>query len=397
MLEESKTCTNNCPGGSCPSKLGCPNYVNKNCFTARMMNAPPTKRCQFCNLKFYECLFFQYGAITLALVSLLLVVAYLLDREIATSVTISVFVLVIVYGFFFNRSTGKIIEANFSEKKAKDALQELADHLEAKVKAQTRNLEQKNKNLEKLLKMRSEFLDLASHQLRTPVGVIKNIMEMMDDGDMDRLSPDVKKNYVHNAFEKSLKLKKVISDILVTSELDTASFTVKSKNAQDLHLEDIVDKIVAETKFEAGQKKIALDWERPEKPLPLVAGYEHYLSYAISNLIDNAVKYTPSTGETSETRDRRDEPGRIKIRAEVKGREVVISVEDNGIGIPTDEIGNMFKKFNRATNARKMYTDGSGLGLYIIKEIVEGHGGRVGVESKLGEGSTFKIFLPIKK
>jgi signal transduction histidine kinase len=172
---------------------------------------------------------------------------------------------------------------------------------------------------------------------------------------------------------------------------------VNSKNAEDLHLEDLVDKNVAETKFEAGQKNIAIDWQRPEKPLPLVAGYEHYLSYAISNLIDNAVKYTPSTGETSETRNRRDEPGWIKIRTEAKGREVIVSVEDNGIGIPPDEIGNMFKKFSRATNARKMYTDGSGLGLYIIKEIIEGHGGRVSVQSKLEEGSTFKIFLPIKK
>ena len=397
MPETKKNCINSCRRGSCPSKLGCPNYVNKNCFTARTLNAPPTKRCQFCNLKFYECLFFQYGVITLALVTLLLGIAYWLDRGIATSVTIAVFVLVIVYGYFFAQSTGKIIEANFSEKKAKEALQELADHLEIKVKAQTRNLEEKNKNLEKLIKMRSEFLDLASHQLRTPVGVIKNIMEMMDDGDMGRLPPNVRKEYIHNAFEKSLKLKKIISDILVTSELDTASFTVNNKNAQDLQLEDMVDKIVADTKFEAGQKKITLDWQRPEKPLPLVVGYEHYLSYAISNLIDNAVKYTPSTGETSETRDRRDKPGWVKIRAEAKGRELVFSVEDNGIGIPSDEIGNMFKKFNRATNARKMYTDGSGLGLYIIKEIVEGHGGRVGVESKLGEGSTFKIFLPIKK
>jgi signal transduction histidine kinase len=362
-----------------------------------MLNAPPTKRCQYCNLKFYQCLFFQYAVITLALVSVLLAITYWLDGEITKSVTIVVFVLIIVYGYFFSRSTGKIVEANFSERKAKEALQELADHLENKVKAQTRNLEEKNNNLVKLLAMRSEFLDLASHQLRTPVGVIKNIMEMMDDGDLERLPPEVKKGYVHNAFEKSLKLKKIISDILVTSELDTASFTVNSKNAEDLHLEDLVDKNVAETKFEAGQKNIAIDWQRPEKPLPLVAGYEHYLSYAISNLIDNAVKYTPSTGETSETRNRRDEPGWIKIRTEAKGREVIVSVEDNGIGIPPDEIGNMFKKFSRATNARKMYTDGSGLGLYIIKEIIEGHGGRVSVQSKLEEGSTFKIFLPIKK
>jgi signal transduction histidine kinase len=381
----------------CPSDLGCPNYVNRNCYTARMLNAPPTKRCQYCNLKFRHCLFFQYSVITLGLVVFLLVISYLLDGEITRSVTITIFVLVIIYGFFFNKSTGKIIEANFSEKKAKEALEELAGKLEEKVKAQTHNLEEKNQNLVKLLIMRSEFLDLASHQLRTPVSVIKNIIEMMDEGDFDKLSKEERKRHIHNAFEKSIKLEQIINDILVTSELDTVGFKVDASNAQEIRLEDLVDKAVADINFEAEQRKIALDWKRPKAPLPPIIGNDHYLYHAVFNLIDNAVKYTPSLGQTKESRGKRSLAGQVKIGLEMQGEELVFSVQDNGIGIPRGEVTDMFKKFSRASNARDMYTDGSGLGLFIVKEIVEGHGGRVGVESELGKGSTFRIFLPIRK
>lgn len=387
----------NCKLEDCPDKMGCPGYVNKNCFTARTLNAPPTKMCRFCNLKFYQCLFFQYLMITLALVGALFGLSFWLDGKIVDSVIVSIFALVLVYGYYFTRSTGKIIEANFSEKKAKEALQELADHLEEKVKAQTRNLEEKNVRLEKLLRMRSEFLDLASHQLRTPVNIIKNIMEMMDDGDLDKLDPETKKKYVRNAFEKSNKLKQIISDILVSSELDSADFTVNGKNAKKIQVEDLVDKAVADIRFEAEQKKIELVWKKPEKPLPAVVGYAPYLIHAIFNLIDNAIKYTPSVSEISGTGILRNEPGVVRVSLEAKGKELVYSVQDNGIGIPQNELGGIFSKFSRGSNARSLYTDGSGLGLYIIKEIVEGHGGRITVESELGKGSVFRIFLPIKK
>lgn len=388
-------CTN-CLGNCSPDKLGCPNYVNKNCFTARTLNAPPSKRCQFCTSKFYQCLFFQFLVITILLVSVLFIVSLIIDGEILKSVIISIFVFATVYGYFFNKSTEKIIESNFSEKKAKEALEELTEKLEDKVEEQTRSLKKKNLHLEKLLKMRSEFLDVASHQLRTPVSVIKNTMEMMDEGDFDKISPEEKKSYIHNAFEKSIKLQQIISDILVTSELDTVDFTVNKKDAQNVQLEDLVEKAIADIKFEADKRQTSIEWNRPKQKLPFIAGYEQYLSQAIFNLIDNALKYTPSIGETSESRDVRAEQGKIKIETKSDNHNVLFIISDNGIGIPREELKNMFKKFSRATNAKNMYTDGSGLGLFIIKEIVEGHRGKVVVESELNKGTKFIISLPIK-
>ena len=387
----------NCSENCSSNKLGCPNYVNKNCFTARTLNAPPSKRCQYCTSKFNQCLFFQYLVITILLVSILLIISLIIDGEILKSVIITIFVFATVYGYFFNKSTEKIIESSFSEKKAKEALEELTEKLEDKVEEQTRSLKKKNLHLEKLLKMRSEFLDVASHQLRTPVSVIKNTMEMMNEGDFDKISPEEKKSYIHNAFEKSMKLQQIISDILVTSELDTVDFTVNKKDAQEIQFEDIVEKAIADIKFEANKRQITIDWQKSKDKLPIILGYEQYLSQAIFNLLDNALKYTPSTSGTSESRDIRTKQGKIKIETKLQDDHILFIISDNGIGIPKDELKNMFKKFSRATNAKNMYTDGSGLGLFIIKEIIEGHRGKVTVESELGKGTKFTIYLPIKK
>lgn len=379
------------------SKLGSTTYINKNCWLAKTLGSSPSKRCQYCHLKFRKCLFFQYLIISLTLVSFLFTVSFLVEGKISKLVIICIFVLVIIYGYFFNQSTEKIIESNFAQRKAKEALEELTEKLEDKVEVQTHSLKTKNLHLQKLLKMRSEFLDVASHQLRTPVSVIKNTIEMMDDGDFDKITLVERKKYIHNAYEKSIKLQQIISDILVTSELDTVDFTVHNKNAQAVQLEDLVEGAISDVKFEADKRKIILGWSKPKVKLPPIAGYEQYLKQAVFNLIDNAIKYTPSIGETSETRDTRTESGRVEVSLEANDDMVVLTVKDNGIGIPEKELKNMFKKFSRASNARNMYTDGTGLGLFIVKEIVEGHHGRVEVQSKTNLGTTFRIYLPIKK
>jgi len=342
-------------------------------------------------------MFLQYSLIALGLIVFLLAISFLLDGKITESAAIAVFLPVIVYGFFFRRSIEKIIEADFSEKKAKLELEELTSRLEEKVNAQTRNLEEKNQDLIKLLIMRSQFIDLASHELRTSVSVIKNIIEMMESGDYDKMGREERSRQIHNAFEKSVRLGQIISDILISSELDAAGLKVDGKNAQEIRLEDIIERAVNDISFEAAQKKIVLDWEKPKEELPLLIGNEHYLYHAIFNLIDNAVKYTPPLGNAKEEKARRALAGRVKIRLEKQGDELVFSVQDNGIGIPKGEIGELFNKFSRASNARAMYSDGSGLGLFTAKEIIEGHGGRVKVESEMGKGSVFKIFLPSMK
>ena len=121
------------------------------------------------------------------------------------------------------------------------------------------------------------------------------------------------------------------------------------------------------------------------------------LDQAVSNFISNALKYTPSTEMVKEARAKRKAKGQISVELKLIKDDVIVSVTDNGIGIPKDEVKKLFTKFTRASNATAMYTDGSGLGLFIVKEIIEGHNGKVWLESTEGKGSTFYFSIPIVK
>ena len=111
-------------------RIGESEYLNKNCWLAKTLNYSPTKRCQYCELKFRHCLFFQYLIITLFLVSFLFILSFLIEGKISRLVIVSIFVLVIIYGYFFNKSTEKIIRANFIEKKAKEEVEKKKQDLE---------------------------------------------------------------------------------------------------------------------------------------------------------------------------------------------------------------------------------------------------------------------------
>jgi len=107
------------------------------------------------------------------------------------------------------------------------------------------------------------------------------------------------------------------------------------------------------------------------------------------------LKYTPSTVQVKEARADRKTKGIVEVSIAQENNNLVVKVKDNGIGIPKKEIPKLFTKFARASNATAMYTDGSGLGLFIVKEIIGGHKGKVWVESEIGKGSTFFVKLPI--
>jgi signal transduction histidine kinase len=175
-------------------------------------------------------------------------------------VIISIFTLVIFYGYFFNRSTEKIIKANFNQREAKAALEELTEKLEERVDRQTKEIKKKAEHLEKLLKMRSEFLDIASHQLRTPTSVIKGTLSMMKEGDFDKLDIKKKQEFIEGMFQKSKKLEGIINDILIASEMDTAEFDISVED--EIELDKFLEQEVKGHQFDASEKKVALTFEK---------------------------------------------------------------------------------------------------------------------------------------
>ncbi len=252
-----------------------------------------------------------------------------------------------------------------------------------------------NKELQNLDKAKSEFINIASHQLRTPVTVIKGVISMLIDGTIDSFNKETRKTFFDGAWAKCGKLEAIINDILNATSLVNRKYNVMDKDAEMINLKEMFGKMVKEFEPETRERDINLSIAPFKGDIPEIFGQKQYLEEAFTNLITNAIKYTPSRRKTHDVRAERDEDAIITINVERNGDKVVVSVKDNGIGIPKEAMPKLFQKFSRADNARDMYIDGTGLGLFIIKEIVEGHGGKVWVESEEGKGSTFYVELPI--
>ncbi len=238
-------------------------------------------------------------------------------------------------------------------------------------------LSEANKNLKQLMDIKNEFMQIASHQLRTPVSVMRGMLDMLreDDG---RLTETQKKEFIEKAYLKSEKLVQIIADVLSATEMDVPDFNIAG-TAKQLDLADLAKKSANVCRSQAKQKGLRFSVHTKKAQ---VSGSEVYLPQAMINLIDNAVKYTQS--------------GSVRVEVHVEGDDAVFQVRDTGAGVPEDEIKELWTKFKRATNARDLHTDGSGLGLFIVKKIIEGHaGGRVFVTSKLDKGSTFGFRLPL--
>ncbi len=258
-----------------------------------------------------------------------------------------------------------------------EEVSELNKNLEKKVAEQTKDIKEKAEHLQKLLAMRSEFLDIASHQLRTPVTVIRGALSMILDGS---ITDEKKKHeFIVASFRKSSKLNDVINDILRASEMDTEKFELDLKPT-DIHT--LIEKIVEDKQLEAKEKKLALKLELPKEKLPMVMSDEKYMEQVIVNLINNSLQYTKK--------------GYIKVQAELDKKYVLVRVSDTGIGIPKKDQKKLFTKFGRAQNAVETFTDGSGLGLFIIKQVMDAHkGGSVYVEkTEVGKGTTFALKIP---
>ncbi|MFA5000745.1 MAG: ATP-binding protein [Candidatus Paceibacterota bacterium] len=262
--------------------------------------------------------------------------------------------------------------------------------LKQKVNEQTMSLQDKTKVLEeqaehlkKLLAMRSEFLDIASHQLKTPISVISGTISMFKEGSVQKMPVETQNKLIDNIYQKSLKISQIIRDILQASEFDTEKFSFVEKRIVPVDLNKMLTDVVADNKAFADEKKLQLIFT-PNPANPQINSDPDYLEQAFFNLVDNALKYTKE--------------GKVEVSLDENPQSIIIKVKDTGVGIPKDDQVRMFGKFERAKNAVDMYTDGSGLGLFITKEIIEAHpGGTIAFASEEGKGTEFTITIPKTK
>jgi signal transduction histidine kinase len=225
---------------------------------------------------------------------------------------------------------------------------------------------------------KSEFISIAAHQLRTPLSAIKWIFRMMSDGDWGQVSKE-QKEYLNKGYTSTERLVKVVNDLLNVSRIEQGRFVA---NLMPESIQDIMKEIFAQYQGLSEERKIKLVFNDYPEILPKLSVDKEKIKIAIENLTENAINYTPKEGS-------------VILALSKDGNNILISVKDTGIGIPKAEQERIFTKFFRSGNALRVQTEGSGMGLFVTKNIVEAHKGRVWFESFEGKGTTFYISLPI--
>jgi len=232
-----------------------------------------------------------------------------------------------------------------------------------------------SERLEALDKSRNQFVANASHELKTPLATMKIMLEsMIYQPDMEAPLREEFMNDINNEINR---LNLVISDLLTLVQMDTHSAKL---NRSSMDLSEIVKNVAHKLSPMARDKKQLMTVNTGEA-CPMYADASK-LTQVVYNLIDNAVKYTQPAGQ-------------IAVTLEKAGKDAILTVQDNGPGVPEEDQEHIFDRFYRVDKARSRETGGTGLGLSIVSQIVQLHGGVITVKSREGEGSTFRVELPI--
>jgi two-component system phosphate regulon sensor histidine kinase PhoR len=228
--------------------------------------------------------------------------------------------------------------------------------------------------LKELEKVRQDFVANVSHELRTPLTTIKGYAETLLEG---ALKEEVAFQFVQVIKRHSDRLTKIVEDLLTLSKIELKEFQLKMET---LPFHELAEDVLHYIQGTAERKKISVSLEIP---ITLrITGDRRYLEQILINLIDNAIKYGQEGGKITLSATQKDQ------------REMEVSVRDNGVGIPREDLPRIFERFYRVDKGRSQELGGTGLGLSIVKHLVQAHGGRVWAESQLGEGSTFYFTLP---
>ncbi|MBI2932806.1 MAG: HAMP domain-containing protein [Planctomycetes bacterium] len=224
--------------------------------------------------------------------------------------------------------------------------------------------------------LRREFVANVSHELRTPLTLIKGFVETLrDDADLE---PRKTLEFLGIIEKHVAQLTNLVDDLLDLAELESRPGLPR---AAKVDLSQTVQRVVDLVRPAAQKKEQSLE-VAPSTETLVVAGDPDYLERAVMNLVDNAIKYTPARGG-------------IRVALRSRDGKAVVEVIDNGIGIPPDALPRIWERFYRVDKSRSREMGGTGLGLSIVKHVAQVHGGSVEVESKVGEGSVFRIVLPL--
>jgi signal transduction histidine kinase len=242
-------------------------------------------------------------------------------------------------------------------------------------------LTRENEQLRQQNSIKSDWISISAHQLRTSLSAIKWILKMFMDGDFGKLTPE-QEGFMKKAFDSNERMLVIVNDMLSMSSIEE---TIIDYTFTPHNMVSLIDTVLFDFTSESYKKGVEIIFLKPESPLPDLSIDLEKIRVVLQNLVENAIKYT-------------DKGGRIVISVSKNDNDMVeVRVKDTGIGIPQSEQEKIFEKFYRATNAKTIHAVGTGLGLFTTKAIIERHGGAMWFESIEGEGTTFFFTLPLSR
>lgn len=251
--------------------------------------------------------------------------------------------------------------------------------LYAETQESSKRLRTANRHLKELDKAKDEFISLASHQLRTPLTSIKGYISMLLEGDAGPVTKE-QQEFLSYAFSGSQRMVNLISDLLNISRMSAGKFMI---DQTEVDLQKMVAEETQQLQQHASVKGLKLVFVAPKKPVPAIKLDENKTRQVVMNFIDNAIYYTKS--------------GSVTVTLRQEKQELILEVTDTGIGVPPDAQKKLFTKFFRADNAQTVRPDGTGLGLFLAKRVIEDQGGTIIFRSVPGGGSTFGFSMPLTK
>lgn len=302
------------------------------------------KQCRQYGLSVWQCpqfLFILMGVIIIvtSLGSYLIGIRYVTDPYLVTLMVISIVVILFIISFIITRSFERLAEAS---------------------------------------RMKSEFINVVSHQLRSPITNIKWIADFLTSEDIE-MTPEKKQEYIGHLKENTARMVELVDELLIVSRIEQGGFPVRKRQGS---LSILIRELIKRSKVFAEASNVSLKFYC-QKDLPKANFDPALIRMVIENLVDNAIRYTKGKGK-------------IEIYLKKKGNNLLFLIKDNGVGIPKTDQSHIFKKFFRSENVLREQTHGSGLGLYIVKSIINASKGKVWFNSIEGKGTTFYFTLPIK-
>lgn len=344
----------------------------KNCFFVQSTRIKPFKRCIYCDKRFIDCFGFQFFFSVLGIIALLFVMFTIRDLPILVfEISIVIFLLLAYLGYIADKETNEIILSNHM-------LQELNAELEKRVEQRTKEVKLINYDLQKALKIKSEFLKNITHELKTPLASILGYVSILleqKNANIDEQQKQILKSIKKNG-EELLHLIKQLLD-LAKSESGAIRFEEKEDD-----LNTTISEATVSLEFLASKKNISIVVEPDKNVSKIVADHER-IKQILINLLSNAIKFSNNSSK-------------VIISTKDQGDNILISVSDSGKGIAKENFKTIFEPFKTIDNESLVKYGGTGIGLSIVKSLVEAYGGKVFVESEVGKGSTFSFTIPKK-